>query len=82
VLSASGAFPYVLGIGAGYLDAYFETMSGFTTTGITMFTGLDSMPRSILFWRSLTQWVGGLGILTFFLAVSSRILGGHLLFGA
>ncbi|OPL17822.1 MAG: hypothetical protein AVO35_08055 [Candidatus Aegiribacteria sp. MLS_C] len=82
MLSASGAFPYVLGIGAGYLDAYFETMSGFTTTGITMFTGLDSMPRSILFWRSLTQWVGGLGILTFFLAVSSRILGGHLLFGA
>lgn len=82
VLSAAGAVPYVLGIGAGYLDAYFETMSGFTTTGITMFTGLDSMPRSIIFWRSLTQWVGGLGILTFFLAVSSRIPGGHLLFGA
>ncbi len=82
VLSAVGALPFVIGIGAGYLDAYFETMSGFTTTGITMFTGLDAMPRSIIFWRSLTQWVGGLGILTFFLAVSSRIPGAHLLFGA
>ena len=82
VLSAAGAIPYVIGIHAGYLDAYFETMSGFTTTGITMFTGLDHMPRSIVFWRSLTQWVGGLGILTFFLAVSTRIPGAHLLFGA
>ena len=82
VLSAAGALPYVLGIGAGYLDAYFESMSGFTTTGITMFTGLDEMPGSIIFWRSLTQWVGGLGILTFFLAVSTRIPGAHLLFGA
>lgn len=82
VLSAVGALPFVIGIGASYIDAYFETMSGFTTTGITMFTGLDSMPRSIIFWRSLTQWVGGLGILTFFLAVLSRIPGAHLLFGA
>lgn len=82
VLSAVGALPFVIGIGASYIDAYFETMSGFTTTGITMFTGLDSMPHSIIFWRSLTQWVGGLGILTFFLAVLSRIPGAHLLFGA
>jgi len=82
VLSAVGAIPFVIGIGASYIDAYFETMSGFTTTGITMFTGLDSMPRSVLFWRSLTQWVGGLGILTFFLAVLSKIPGAHLLFGA
>jgi trk system potassium uptake protein len=82
VMSAVGALPFVIAIGADYIDAYFETMSGFTTTGITMFTGLDAMPRSILFWRSLTQWVGGLGILTFFLAVSSRIPGAHLLFGA
>ncbi len=57
-------------------------MSGFTTTGITMFTGLDQMPKSILFWRSLTQWVGGLGILTFFLAVTYRGGGAHRLFGA
>ncbi|MBC8428634.1 MAG: TrkH family potassium uptake protein, partial [FCB group bacterium] len=82
VISAIGALPLVIGIDAGYLDAVFETMSGFTTSGITVFTGLDIMPRSILFWRSLTQWVGGLGILTFFLAVSSKIPNAHLLFGA
>lgn len=70
VFSAVGALPFVIGINVGYLDGFFEAMSGFTTTGITMFTGLDEMPKSILFWRSLTQWVGGLGILTFFLAVT------------
>jgi len=80
--SAVGAIPYVMGIGAGYLDAYFETMSGFTTTGITMFTGLDYMPRSILFWRSMTQWLGGLGILSFFLIVAFKGTGAHVLFGA
>ncbi|MBN2541629.1 TrkH family potassium uptake protein [bacterium] len=80
--SAIGAIPFVIGIKATYLNAYFETMSGFTTTGITMFTGLDQMPHSILFWRSLTQWLGGLGILTFFLAVTYQASGAHRLFGA
>lgn len=80
--SAFGALPFVLGIGSSYIDGFFETMSGFTTTGITMYTGLDSMPRSIIFWRSLTQWIGGLGILTFFLAVSYRGGSAHTLFGA
>jgi trk system potassium uptake protein TrkH len=82
LFSAIGAVPFVIGIGSGYLDAYFETMSGFTTTGITMYTGLDHMPASILFWRALTQWLGGLGILTFFLAVTYRGGGAHLLFSA
>jgi trk system potassium uptake protein TrkH len=68
-VSALGALPFVIGIGSSYLDGYFEAMSGFTTTGITVFSGLDSMPRSILFWRALTQWVGGLGILSFFFVV-------------
>jgi len=80
--SAIGAIPFVIGIGKSYLDGYFETMSGFTTTGITMFTGLDAMPKSILFWRSLTQWVGGLGILTFFLAIARHGAAAHRLFGA
>lgn len=78
VVSAVGALPFVLageamteavGRPVGYLDAYFETVSGFTTTGITMFSGLDEVPTSIIFWRGFTQWLGGLGILTFFLAV-------------
>jgi len=80
--SLLGALPFVIGIHASYLDGVFETMSGFTTTGITMFTGLDHMPRSVLFWRSFTQWVGGLGILTFFLAVTYRGGSAHMLFGA
>jgi len=72
LLSALGAVPFCIALpGVSYLDAYFETVSGFTTTGITMLQGLDSMPRCILFWRSFIQWVGGLGILTFFLAVIS-----------
>ncbi len=57
-------------------------MSGFTTTGITMLSGLDHMPKSILFWHSLTQWLGGLGILGLFLAVAYKGGGSHRLFGA
>jgi trk system potassium uptake protein TrkH len=82
VFSAIGAIPFVIGIDSTYLDGFFEAMSGFTTTGITMFTGLDEMPRSILFWRALTQWVGGLGILTMFMAVVFRGGSPHKLFGA
>ena len=80
--SAVGALPFVIGIGANYLDASFEAMSGFTTTGITVFSGLDNMPRSILFWRALTQWLGGIGILSFFLMVISQSGGAHHMFGA
>jgi trk system potassium uptake protein TrkH len=80
--SALGALPFVIGIGSSYLNGFFEAMSGFTTTGITVFSGLDEMPRSILFWRALTQWVGGLGILSFFLAVTFKGSGAHHVFGA
>lgn len=80
--SALGALPYVIGLRASYVDSYFEAMSGFTTTGITLFSGLDQMSHTILFWRSLTQWLGGLGILTFFLMVTHRGSSAHQLFGA
>ena len=82
VASAVSALPFVIGIGSNYLNAYFEAMSGFTTTGITVYTGLDDMPRSILFWRSLTQWLGGLGILSFFLIITFRGSGFHHIYGA
>jgi len=82
LVSAVGALPFVIGIGANCLNAYFEAMSGFTTTGITVFSGLDNMPRSILFWRSLTEWLGGIGILSFFLAVTFHAGGAHHMFGA
>jgi len=80
--SAVGALPFVIILGSNYLDAYFEAMSGFTTTGITVLTGLDNMPRSILFWRALTQWLGGIGILSFFLMITYRSGGAHHMFGA
>jgi trk/ktr system potassium uptake protein len=72
-ISAIGAIPFSMGLGVSYLDAYFEAVSGFTTTGITMFSDLDlySKYKSALIWRSMIQWLGGLGILTFFLALIS-----------
>jgi len=82
MLSAVGAMPFVISGTTDFLDGYFETVSGFTTTGITMITGLDGLPRSIIFWRALTQWVGGLGILTFFLGVTAEVPGAHNLYGA
>ena len=64
--SVFGMVPYLWG---GFIpnitDAFFETMSGFTTTGATILDNIESMPHGILFWRSLTQWIGGLGIVCF-----------------
>jgi len=81
-ISIIGAIPFVLGINSTFIDGFFEAMSGFTTTGITVYSGLDSMPQSILFWRSLTQWLGGLGVLSLFLLVLFKSGGSHHLFGA
>ncbi len=65
-----GTLPYILsGVLPSLTDAFFETMSGFTTTGATMIDDIDSQPHGILFWRSLTNWVGGLGIVLFTLAI-------------
>ncbi|WP_430883833.1 TrkH family potassium uptake protein [Fusibacter sp. JL216-2] len=69
-VSLIGGLPFLFGINARFVDSFFESVSGFTTTGITVFTGLDTMPTPILLWRGLIQWVGGLGILTFFLFVT------------
>jgi trk system potassium uptake protein TrkH len=60
-----GALPFVLGLGMSYPDAVFESMSGWTGTGFTMITNLDAAPATLLFWRSLTHWVGGIGIIAF-----------------
>lgn len=63
VLPLFGALPFMLGVpGASFTDAFFEAMSGLTTTGTTVFSGLDTMPRGTLMWRAILQWLGGLGI--------------------
>ena len=70
VLSIFGALPlYISGTTASYVDALFETVSGFTTTGATIYTNVEILPKSILFWRSFTHWIGGMGVLVFLLAV-------------
>src|SRR6056297_3969564 len=71
-VSLIGGLPFMIGLEKSLIDAFFESVSGFTTTGITVFQGLNSMPHSILIWRSLIQWFGGLGILTFFLFITFR----------
>jgi trk system potassium uptake protein TrkH len=63
VLPLFGALPFMMGApGVRFTDAYFEAMSGMTTTGTTVFVGLDDMPPGVLLWRSMLQWLGGLGI--------------------
>jgi trk system potassium uptake protein len=62
IVPAFAALPFT-GLGYSYTDAYFEAMSGLTTTGSTVFAGLDALPPGILLWRSLLQWVGGIGII-------------------
>ena len=68
--SLFGMLPYYIG---GYIpsitDAFFETMSGFSSTGATIMNNIESMPHGILFWRAMTQWIGGLGIVFFTIAV-------------
>jgi trk system potassium uptake protein TrkH len=79
-----GCLPYLLSGSLGSLtDAYFEAMAGFTTTGATVMTDVESLPMGILFWRSLTQWLGGMGIILFAIAVLPFIgTGGAQLFRA
>ena len=81
-LSAFGALPfYWSGLVPGYTDAYFESISGLTTTGATVMTGLDLMPPGILLWRGILQWLGGLGIIVMAVSVLPMLqIGGMQLF--
>lgn len=70
LLSLIGALPFLTtGTCSGFVDAVFESASGLTTTGATVLTGLDHMPPSILFWRSMQQWFGGMGIIVLAVAI-------------
>lgn len=83
ILSLFGMLPFLLyGTHECVTDAFFETMSGFTTTGASVMSSLDSAPHAILLWRCLLQWIGGLGIILFTLAVVPMLnnKGGMLMF--
>lgn len=70
LMSAFGAIPFVLdGAIPSYIDALFETVSGFSTTGATILANVEALPLGLLFWRSFTHWIGGMGVLVFILAV-------------
>ena len=72
IMALVSGLPFHLGIGVPYLDGVFEAMSGWTDTGLTVMRSIDEMPHTLLFWRSLMQWLGGLGIVAFTVAMASR----------
>ena len=70
VISIIGALPFVIdGSIPSFVDAFFETVSGFTTTGATILTDVECLSKSIIFWRSFTHWIGGMGVLIFMIAL-------------
>lgn len=70
ILAHAGALPYLItGVIPNPVDALFETMSGFTTTGSTIITDIEILPRGVIFWRSMTQWMGGMGVLLMCVAI-------------
>ena len=79
LMSLFGAMPFVIsGDIPHFVDAFFETVSGFTTTGASILTDIEALGRGILFWRSFTHWVGGMGVLVFVMAILPMTAGdGH-----
>lgn len=81
-MSVFGSLPFIIhGAIPDYTNAFFETISGFTTTGATILTDIEALPHGLLFWRSLTQWLGGMGIIVLSLAILPILgIGGMQLF--
>jgi len=72
IMSLLGALPFFLSRAIpSYIDAFFETASGFSTTGASILSDVEALPKGLLYWRSFTHWVGGMGVLVFTLAFSS-----------
>lgn len=78
MFALSGMMPFMVGgvTDLSFTDAFFENMSGFTTTGATIIDDVEALPKGLLFWRSLTQWIGGLGIVFFTIALLPSMVGG------
>ncbi|WP_405292015.1 TrkH family potassium uptake protein [Algibacter sp. Ld11] len=84
IMSLCGALPYVFtGAIPSFTDAFFETMSGYTTTGASILNDIEAVPKGVLFWRSLTHWIGGMGIIVLAIAILPLLgIGGMQLFAA
>jgi trk system potassium uptake protein TrkH len=84
LMALSGSLPFLFaGTFGSFTDAFFESMAGFTTTGASALSDIEAVPRGILFWRSMTQWIGGMGIIVFALAILPLLgTGGMQLFRA
>jgi len=82
IISLFGTLPYLLtGSITSFIDAIFETVSGFTTTGSSIIRDIEVLPKSVLFWRSLTHWIGGMGIIVLVVAILPLLrIGGYNLF--
>ncbi|MAM23040.1 MAG: potassium transporter, partial [Croceibacter sp.] len=83
-MALSGMIPYLLSEAIpGFTNAFFETMSGYTTTGSTVLSDIEIVPKGVLFWRSLTHWIGGMGIIVLAIAILPLLgIGGMQLFAA
>ena len=78
-LSLFGALPfYFSGEVDGFVNCFFETVSGFTTTGASILSNVEQLPKCLLFWRSFTHWIGGMGVLVFLLSVLPMVGGSHM----
>ena len=84
IMALTGALPYVVtGSIPSFTNAFFETMSGYTTTGASILNDIEAMPKGILFWRSLTHWIGGMGIIVLAIAILPLLgIGGMQMFAA
>ena len=84
IMALSGTLPYVMTQSIpSFTNAFFETMSGYTTTGASILNDIESMPEGILFWRSLTHWIGGMGIIVLAIAILPLLgIGGMQMFAA
>jgi trk system potassium uptake protein TrkH len=83
-MALSGTIPYILtGVIPSFTNAFFETMSGYTTTGATILNDIEIVPKGVLFWRSTTHWIGGMGIIVLAIAILPLLgIGGMQLFAA
>ena len=78
IFSFYGSLPFIIsGYITNFTDAYFETISGFTTTGCSILDDVECLPHGLLFWRTMTQWIGGLGIVFFTIAIIPSLVGGN-----